>query len=110
MSGLNVWLDFRPTLSTPQRSTALDSSQAEYVFDPSTFVRDEWSTQMRYRPTVESEFSILVVLHRGSRIGTFKYRVHIVLSSPYHRIIGRLPSADSSSDECFAMNCLSSPT
>jgi len=29
---------------------------------------------MRYRPTIESDFSVLVVLHQEGRIETFKYR------------------------------------
>jgi hypothetical protein len=49
-------------------------AQATYVFDPTTFVADEQSRQMRYRPAVECDFSILVVLHPDRRIDTFKYR------------------------------------
>jgi hypothetical protein len=49
-------------------------AQATYVFDPDTFVDGEQSRQMRYRPTVDSDFSVLVVLHREGRIDTFKYR------------------------------------
>jgi hypothetical protein len=29
---------------------------------------------VRYRPTVDSDFSVLVVLHRKGRLDTFKYR------------------------------------
>jgi hypothetical protein len=47
---------------------------ATYVFDPTTFVEGEQSRQMRYRPTVECDFWILVVLHPDGRIDTFKYR------------------------------------
>jgi hypothetical protein len=47
---------------------------ATYVFDPTTFVADEQSRQMRYRPTVDSDFSVLVVLHPEGRMDTFKYR------------------------------------
>ena len=47
---------------------------ATYVFDPSTFVAGEQSRQMRYRPTVDSDFSVLVVLHPRGRMETFKYR------------------------------------
>jgi len=32
------------------------------------------ATQMRYRPSIESDFSVLVVLHPKGRIETFKYR------------------------------------
>jgi hypothetical protein len=47
---------------------------ATYVFDPTTFVADEQSRRMRYRPEVESDFSVLVVLHPEGRMETFKYR------------------------------------
>jgi hypothetical protein len=47
---------------------------ATYVFDPTTFVADEQSRQMRYRPEVESDFSVPVKLHRDGGIDTFKYR------------------------------------
>jgi hypothetical protein len=47
---------------------------ATYVFDPGTFVDGVQSRQMRYRPTVDSDFSVLVVLHLEGRIETFKYR------------------------------------
>jgi hypothetical protein len=43
-------------------------AQATYVFDPSTFVDGEQSKQVRYRPTIDSDFSVLVVLHREGRI------------------------------------------
>jgi hypothetical protein len=47
---------------------------AAYVFDPETFVENECSRQMRYRSSIESDFSVLAVLHRDGRIETFKYR------------------------------------
>ncbi|SRR5258708_710537 len=47
---------------------------ATYVFDPGTFAKNEHSRQMRYRPTVDSNFSVLVVLDREGSIETFKYR------------------------------------
>jgi hypothetical protein len=47
---------------------------ASYIFDPDAFVQDERSRQMRYRSTVKSDFSVLVVLHRDGWIETFKYR------------------------------------
>ena len=47
---------------------------ATYVFDPTTFVAGEQSRQMRYCPTVDSDFSVLVVLHPEGRMETFKYR------------------------------------
>ena len=47
---------------------------ATYVFDPTTFVEGEQSRQMRYRPEVDSDFSVLVKLHRDGGIHTFKYR------------------------------------
>src|SRR6266478_1174957 len=49
-------------------------AQATYVFDPITFVEGEQSRQMRYRPKVDSDFSVLVKLHRDGGIDTFKYR------------------------------------
>ena len=49
-------------------------AQATYVFDPTTFVEGEQSRQMRYRPTVDSDFSVLVVLHPEGGMETFKYR------------------------------------
>jgi hypothetical protein len=48
--------------------------QATYVFDPTTFVAGEQSRQMRYRPAIASDFSVLVVLHTEGRLETFKYR------------------------------------
>ena len=54
-------------------------AQATYVFDPSTFVDGEQSRQMRYRSTVDSDFSVLVVLHREGRINTFKYRGSVLI-------------------------------
>jgi hypothetical protein len=47
---------------------------ATYVFDPGTFVDGAQSRQMRYRPEVDSDFSVLVKLHRDGGIDTFKYR------------------------------------
>ena len=49
-------------------------AQATYVFDPGTFIQGEQTRQMRYRPTIESDFSVLVVLHPEGRVQTFKYR------------------------------------
>ena len=48
--------------------------QATYVFDPTTFIAGEQSRQMRYRPAIASDVSVLVVLHPGGRLETFKYR------------------------------------
>jgi len=45
-----------------------------YVFDPATFIEGEQTRQMRYRPTIENDFSILVVLRPEARVETFKYR------------------------------------
>jgi hypothetical protein len=47
---------------------------ATYVFDPTTFVEGEQSKQMRYRSAIDSDFSVLVKLHRDGGIDTFKYR------------------------------------
>jgi len=49
-------------------------TQATYVFDPSTFVAGEQFRQMRYYSTIESVFSVLVVVYSQGRIETFKYR------------------------------------
>jgi hypothetical protein len=49
-------------------------AHATYVFDPGTFIQGEQTRQMRYRPTIESDFSVLVVLRPEGRIETFKYR------------------------------------
>jgi hypothetical protein len=45
-----------------------------YVFDPGTFCSGEQARRLRYRPTIESDFSVLVMLHPDGRIETFKYR------------------------------------
>jgi hypothetical protein len=50
------------------RIAGVGLAQATYVFDPSTFAQDEGSRQMRYRPTVDSDFSLLVMLHQEGRI------------------------------------------
>jgi hypothetical protein len=47
--------------------------QATYVFDPGTLIEGEQTRQMRYRPTIESDFSVLVVFHPEGRVETFKY-------------------------------------
>src|ERR1700690_1334847 len=47
---------------------------ATYVFDPTTFVEGEQSRQMRYHSAIDSDFSVLVKLHRDGGIDTFKYR------------------------------------
>jgi len=49
-------------------------AQATYVFDPGTFIEGEQTRQMRYSPTIESDFSVLVVVRPEGRIETFKYR------------------------------------
>jgi hypothetical protein len=38
-------------------------AQATYVFDPGTLVDGVHSRQMRYRPAIDSDFSVLVKLH-----------------------------------------------
>jgi len=74
----NVWAPrlagFPVNIVYAARIEGVGLAHATYVFDPSTFVQDERSRQMRYRPTVDSKFSVLVVLHREGRIDTFKYR------------------------------------
>ena len=74
----NVWAPrlagFPVNIVYAARIEGTGLAQATYVFDPDTFVDGEQSRQMRYRPTVDSYFSVLVVLHREGRIETFKYR------------------------------------
>jgi hypothetical protein len=74
----NVWAPrlagFPVNIVCAARIEGVGLAQATYVFDPSTFVDGEQSRQMRYRPTIDSDFSVLVVLHREGRIETFKYR------------------------------------
>jgi hypothetical protein len=62
-----------PNFVYAARIEGIGLAQATYVFDPSTYVDGEQSRQMRYRPTIDSDFSVLVVLHRKGRIETFKY-------------------------------------
>jgi hypothetical protein len=50
------------------------TAYAMYVFDPATFVEGEHSKQMRYRPVIGSDFSVMVQLRRDGGIDTFKYR------------------------------------
>jgi hypothetical protein len=64
---------FPVTIVYAARIEGVGLAQATYVFDPSTFVDGEQSRQMRYRRTIDSDFSFLVVLHREGRIETFKY-------------------------------------
>ena len=74
----NVWAPrltgFPVNIVYAARIESVGLAHATYVFDPSTFVQDERSRQMRYRPTIDSDFSVLVVLHREGRIETLKYR------------------------------------
>jgi hypothetical protein len=49
-------------------------AQATYIFDPGTFVESDQSRQMRYRSAIDSDFSVVVQLHRDGGIDTFKYR------------------------------------
>jgi hypothetical protein len=66
----NVWAPrlagFPVNIVYAARIEGVGLAQATYVFDPSTFVDGEQSRQMRYRPTIDSDFSVLVVLHRGA--------------------------------------------
>ena len=74
----NVWAPrlagFPINIVYAARAEGVGLAQATYVFDPGTFVQEERSRQMRYRPTVDSDFSVLVVIHREGRFETFKYR------------------------------------
>jgi hypothetical protein len=74
----NVWArrlaGFPVNIVYAERIDGIGLAQATYVFDPGTFVQDDRSKQMRYRPTVDSNFSVLVVLHPGGGMESFKYR------------------------------------
>ena len=74
----NVWAPrlagFPVNIVYAARIEGVGLAQATYVFDPGTFIEGEQTRQMRYRPTIESDFSVLVVLHPEGRIETFKYR------------------------------------
>jgi hypothetical protein len=74
----NVWAPrlagFPVNIIYAARMEGIALTRATYVFDLTTFVADEQSRQMRYRPAVECDFSILVVLHPDGRVDTFKYR------------------------------------
>jgi len=74
----NVWAQglagFPVNIVYAARIDAIGLAHATYVFDPSTFVQDEWPRQMRCRPTVDGDFWVLVVLHREGGFETFKYR------------------------------------
>jgi len=74
LSGLHAWLGSRSILSIAARIEGIGLAEATYVFDPGTFIEDEQTRQMRCRPTIESEFSVLVALRPEGRIETFKYR------------------------------------
>lgn len=73
----NVWAPrlagFPVNIVYAARIEGVGLAQATYVFDPGTFIEGEQTRQMRYRPTIESDFSVLVVLHPGSSIETFKH-------------------------------------
>jgi len=73
----NVWArrlaGFPVNIVYGTRIEGAGRAYATYVFDPGTFVENERSRQMRYCSSIESDFSLLVVLHREGRIETFKY-------------------------------------
>jgi hypothetical protein len=74
----NVWAPrlagFPVNIVYAARIEGVGLAQATYVFDTSTFVQGERSRQTQYRPTVDSNFSVVVVLDPEGRIETFKYR------------------------------------
>jgi hypothetical protein len=74
----NVWAPrlagFPVNMVYAARIDGVGLAQATYVFNPGTFIQGERTRQMRYRPTIECGFSVLVVLHPEGRIETFKYR------------------------------------
>ena len=73
----NVWArrlaGFPINIVYAARTERAGLAQATYVFDPGTFSQDGRSRQMRYRPTIDSDFSVLVVLYEEGRIETMKY-------------------------------------
>ena len=73
LSGLHAWLGSRSILSIAARIEGIGLAEATYVFDPGTFIEGEQTRQMQYRPTIESDFSVLVVFHPEGRVETFKY-------------------------------------
>jgi hypothetical protein len=80
----NVWAPslagFPVNIVYAARIEGVGLAHATYIFDPGTFLQSEWSKLMRYRPTVDSDFSILVVLHQEGCIETFKYRASELIS------------------------------
>jgi hypothetical protein len=109
----NVWAPrlagFPVNIIYAARIEGTGLAHATYVFDPGTFVEGEQSRQMRYRPTIDSDFSVLVVLHREGRIDTFKYRGSDLIceawpglpvrhDSHYRRWLGARPTVDNKMD------------
>jgi hypothetical protein len=74
----NVWAPrlagFPVNIVYAARIEGIGLAEARYVFDPGTFIEGEQTRQMRCRPTIESEFSVLVALRPEGGIETFKYR------------------------------------
>jgi len=74
----NVWAPrlagFPVNIVYGARIDGVGLAEATYVFDPGTFVESQQSRQMRYRSTVDSNFSVVVVLDRKGGMETFKYR------------------------------------
>jgi hypothetical protein len=74
----NVWAPrlagFPVNVVYAAASEGVGLAQATYVFDPGTFVAGAQSRQMLYRPTGDSKFSVLIVLHTEGGLETFKYR------------------------------------
>jgi hypothetical protein len=62
----NVWAPrlagFPVNIVYAARIEGVGLAQAMYVFDPGTLIQGEQARQMRYRPTIESDFSVLVAL------------------------------------------------
>jgi hypothetical protein len=67
----NVWAPrlagFPVNIVYAARIEGVGLAQATYVFDPGTFIEGEQTRQMRYRPTIESDFSVLGCLQRSCR-------------------------------------------
>ncbi len=67
-------------------------ARATYVFDPGTLVDGAHSRQMRYRPAIASDFSVLVKLHQDGGIDTFKYRDSAPASDRCRQTLRRVSS------------------
>ena len=74
-----AWLDCRSILSTPRSRASVYSLDVR--LRSGDIVPDNRSRQMRYRPSVASDFSVLVVLHRERRIETVRFGARQLLKT-----------------------------